>query len=382
MTPPFYSLNDAVQMLTVNEKPCLFTMGNTAPCYTCAIIKNEGQYYFVDSHSRGETGMLSPDGTACMTVHKNSNDLCLFIRHLASSLKLIKPIPFEIANVEHQNLSEYGSSDSDFSGFDPISDGEYTCKLYLAQEKVEFALKCNDLSEICSLSDSSDNSNMELHSSELDECIQSIDDSAVFMDTIDSGLLDTESVRNDHLYEVDSEGRSVCNEFDEFQQSIFLNGENIGCETNSAEYDSAENIYDDEYGIDDDEDDEDYKADESADSSESEDVPLARYLRSKKPASKLSHKQASSVGSSSSTADPTLIVDGFGDSSKQSMSESRDIQPNNMGVSGDGLFENNVSGSSDPSQSGCGLSQTADTRGRKRKREPHKWKKKYKKTKM
>ena len=216
---------------------------------------------------------------------------------------------------------------------------------------------------------------MELHSTELDECIQSIDASAVFMDTIDSGLLDTESVRNDHLYEVDNEGRSVCNEFEEFQQSIFLNGENIGCETNSAEYDSAENVYDDEYGIDDDEDDDDYKADESADSSESEDVPLARYLRSKKPASKLTHKQASSVGSSSSTADPTLIVDGFGDCSKQSMSESRDIQPNSMGVSGDDLFENNVSGFSDPSQSGCGLSQTADTRGRKRKREPHKWKK-------
>ena len=180
---------------------------------------------------------------------------------------------------------------------------------------------------------------MELHSSELDECIQSIDDSVVFMDTIDSGLLDTESVRNDHLYEVDSEGRSVCNEFDEFQQSIFLNGENIGCETNSAEYDSAENVYDDEYGIDDDEDDDDYKADESADSSESEDVPLARYLRSKKPASKLSHMQVGSVGSSSSAADPTLIVDGFGDYSKQSMSEYREKQPNSMGVSGDGLLK-------------------------------------------
>ena len=63
------------------------------------------------------------------------------------------------------------------------------------------------------------------------------------------------------------------------------------------------------------------------------------------------------------------------------MSESRDIQPNSMGVSGDGLFENNASGSFDPSHSRCGLSQTANTRGRKRKREQHKWKK-YKKTKM
>ena len=44
VTPPFYSLNDAAQMLIVNEKPCLFTMGNTAPGYTCAIVKNEGQY--------------------------------------------------------------------------------------------------------------------------------------------------------------------------------------------------------------------------------------------------------------------------------------------------------------------------------------------------
>ena len=81
---------------------------------------------------------------------------------------------------------------------------------------------------------------MELHVSELDECIQNIDDSAVFMDTIDSELLDTESVvKNDHLYEVESEGRSVCNEFDEFQQSIFLNGENVRCETCNAENDSG-----------------------------------------------------------------------------------------------------------------------------------------------
>ena len=97
-------------------------------------------------------------------------------------------------------------------------------------------------------------------------------------------FFDTESVvRNDHLYEVESEGKSVCNEFDEFQQSIFLNGVNIVCETNNAKYDSAENVYDNEYGID---DDDNYKADDSADSSESEDVPLVRYLRSKKPASK------------------------------------------------------------------------------------------------
>ena len=54
------------------------------------------------------------------------------------------------------------------------------------------------------------------------------------------------------------------------------------------------------------------------------------------------------------------------------MSESN--QPNSISVSGDGLLENNVSGSSDPSPSGCVLSQTADTRGRKRKREPHKGK--------
>ena len=80
-------------------------------------------------------------------------------------------------------------------------------------------------------------------------------------------------------------------------------------------------VDDDEYSIDDDDDD-DYKADESADSSENESVPLARYLRPNKPASKQSHKQSSSVGGSSAMADPTVIIDGFGDCPKQSMFES------------------------------------------------------------
>ena len=63
---------------------------------------------------------------------------CLFIRHLASTLKLTSPIPFEEANLLEtlKVPSEPSSSDSDFSGYDIVSDGEYTCKLYLADEKV------------------------------------------------------------------------------------------------------------------------------------------------------------------------------------------------------------------------------------------------------
>ena len=43
--------------------------------------------------------------------------------------------------------SEPSSSDSYFSGYDIVSDGEYTCKLYLADETVKSASCDSDRSQ-------------------------------------------------------------------------------------------------------------------------------------------------------------------------------------------------------------------------------------------
>ena len=50
-----------------------------------------------------------------MTVHRNIDDLCLCIRHLASSLKLKEPIPFELASVYVQHYDS--DCASEFAGF-------------------------------------------------------------------------------------------------------------------------------------------------------------------------------------------------------------------------------------------------------------------------
>ena len=71
--------------------------------------------------------MLAPDGAACMTVHTNIDYLCIFIRHLASSLKLKEPIPFELASVDVQHYdSECASEFAGFGREDFVSDGEFT----------------------------------------------------------------------------------------------------------------------------------------------------------------------------------------------------------------------------------------------------------------
>ena len=209
------------------------------PCYTCAVIKDEDEIYFFDSHSRGDTGMLAQDGAACMSVHKKVDDLCLFIRHLASSLKLKDPIPFEVASLE-ENFKEQGgtsSSDSDFSGLNPVSNGEYTCKLpvYLAQEVVKSAMNSSsDFSPLSNWDDLSDSSQLEHDSSKRSQCVQSINESSSFINTIDTECLS----------------------------------------------DVADSGHGDD--DDDDESDDDYNADETYGSSESEDVPLARIKRMKK----------------------------------------------------------------------------------------------------
>jgi hypothetical protein len=172
---PFYSLQDGIEISTREPSTlgCIFTMGSSSPSYSAAIIKCGNIYFFFDSHSRNEAGMSSPDGKATLTSHKNIFELCLFIRHLAASLglKAFTSVPFEIASVSqtvqtiktktilndcpNKEMSFLESSDgeSDFSGFSAVSEGDYSCRLYLA-ENIDISdpssigsFTSNDLSE-------------------------------------------------------------------------------------------------------------------------------------------------------------------------------------------------------------------------------------------
>ena len=66
--------------------------------------------------------------------------MCLFIKELALSLKLTEPVPYEVASFVLKNENKNSDLYSDFSGFNPVSDGEYTCKSYMAQETINSAM--------------------------------------------------------------------------------------------------------------------------------------------------------------------------------------------------------------------------------------------------
>ena len=189
---------------------------------------------------------------------------CLFIRHLASTLKLTCPIPFEVANLLEtlKVPSEPSSSDSDFSGYDIVSDGEYTCELYLVDEKVKSARdnSCD-----------SDSSQYELDSSELSQGVQGIDDRVLFIDNIDTECLPRV---NDTCFgdvDVDDDG---CNYDDgcENEDDDIVDVEDDGCKDDDGCDDDV---------VDDDDKDEDNNANESFVSSDSEDTPLAKLKKLK-----------------------------------------------------------------------------------------------------
>lgn len=101
----YYNLEDALKKVcNSNCVGCVFTMGSSNPCYSCAILKDavSDSYYFFDPHSRNECGMLACDGFATMTCRCNIYFLTLFIRHLAASLKLHKDVQFEQPKFRHR----------------------------------------------------------------------------------------------------------------------------------------------------------------------------------------------------------------------------------------------------------------------------------------
>jgi hypothetical protein len=197
---PFYSLQDAFEKMFSFPKDshCIFTMGNTNPCYSSAVIKTDSLFYFFDPHSRSETGMQSPEGFATLTIHKHSNALSLFIKHLAASLNQKGVVPFELSRIVlvdlHANAqSDYSDSGSEFSGFEPLSEGEIACRLYIANENIENILS-SDLSEISSIN--TDNDFSSCHDSDSFESIlfsdpiSRLNDSTSFINCLNPDMFD------------------------------------------------------------------------------------------------------------------------------------------------------------------------------------------------
>lgn len=132
---PFSKLIDALHAV---DGFCFLTV----QCYTVAVIKAD-RYYVFDSHSRSETGLCHPNGTAVLTQHADVPELFKFILHLSTSLgcKDHKETPFELNIVTVTHVSDPESSDSDFEGFSEISEGEYTCQTFINQENLREKLR-------------------------------------------------------------------------------------------------------------------------------------------------------------------------------------------------------------------------------------------------
>ena len=100
----------------------------------------------------------------CATNQKN------FARH---SQTVLRKTCASLASLEIASLIETQNSDFDLSGFDSISDGEYACMMYLAEEIVMTAINDNssnvsfDCSEENSEGPDSDSTRYKLSSSNL-----------------------------------------------------------------------------------------------------------------------------------------------------------------------------------------------------------------------
>ena len=313
--------------------------------------------------------LLAPDGVACMTIHRNISDLCLFIKELASSLKLNDPVQYEVASFVFPNKNKNSDSDSDFSGFNPVSDGEYTCKLYMAQEAINSAM--TDSSEISSVSVytcSSDDSQFDLESSELDQCIQGINDSTTFMQNIDfESFSHIDYDADDHTddgggNDDDDNGDYIADETDKIADDHTDDG------GGNDDDDDDDDEDDDDDDDDDNDDDDDYIADESCQSSDSENIPLIRLKR------KTTKEKNISVGGTSE-----IDQSGDGQSAQSVDNLAYQSEDGPISHSGDGHFQPAPSNSvgvqsqSTESQSTHDPSRGTISRGRKRKRDPANW---------
>ncbi|KAH3816216.1 hypothetical protein DPMN_117728 [Dreissena polymorpha] len=193
---PYFTLEKALGGM----HKCVFTMGSGTPSYSTAIIHDQDKYYMFDPHSRNDAVMPSPDDTAVVSIHKSLSDLCLFIRHLSASIDKSKNIPFEAVSVtvlpDNTMMVE-----SDFEGFSDsdVSDGDLSCRLFMAQEHASDVSSVSSVSSVDILDDLSSLSSINLEDiTELSSVrsvspidiaidvpdIQDLNDSATFIESI------------------------------------------------------------------------------------------------------------------------------------------------------------------------------------------------------
>ena len=177
----FHSLADAITKVKESDtEGYVFTMGNSTPSYTSAIFLQDNTYYFIDTHSRSETGMFTPDGLGTVSSHKSLEELSQFIQNLAASIFKNEPNAMsEIAKLNvTENVDLESNPESEFSGFD-LSEGEYSCRLYMVNERVNEIFSTTDTPEVSDVS--SINSDSLLDSSMLDDAIAEVNDSGDFL---------------------------------------------------------------------------------------------------------------------------------------------------------------------------------------------------------
>ena len=96
-----YSLHDALSKAFEETQSCFLTIGcsssSKSPAYTSAIFKKENNYLSFDSHGRSKKGLCTPNGTAVLMQASCLDELVLFIKNLATSLKSTS---FEIVPVK------------------------------------------------------------------------------------------------------------------------------------------------------------------------------------------------------------------------------------------------------------------------------------------
>jgi hypothetical protein len=130
--------------------------------------------------------MSTPDGYSTMTQHFSIDTLAVFIKHLAESICTRsysnQDTPFQIFQILCSNRCEDSDAESDCSGLRTESEGDLTCRLYLARH--------SDSSSDSETSDISETSDVSLTSSVINEAIDEMNDSFFEINKIDVSTFD------------------------------------------------------------------------------------------------------------------------------------------------------------------------------------------------
>ena len=190
----YYSLEEALNKTLSKHGSCaILTIGQSTPCYSCAVLHEDEAFFLFDPHSRSDAGMSTPDGFATVTEHSSVNALILFIRHLSATLSEVRDLPFEIAEINvivdpEKDLDEFDG----FSGSE-VSEGEVSCLIYMAQNMSDDSISTvsSVASETAVLSDV--------------DIEQLHNDSSVFMQSFDDNVFDDVSCTNNSESELEFE---------------------------------------------------------------------------------------------------------------------------------------------------------------------------------